>query len=89
MDEAMAEVGFGGIGKYIMRRHNTSAQYITTQLILDLCDRYARRPGARVSWRWQKQAGLDLEGEKKRAAAAVAESDGEETIGGEEGMPLE
>ena len=30
-----------------------------------------------------------MEVAKKRAAAAAAESDGEETIGEEEGMPLE
>ena len=37
-------------------------QYIETQLILDLCERSARRPGARVSWRWREQYGIDLEG---------------------------
>ena len=30
-----------------------------------------------------------FEGGRKRTAAAMAESDGEETIGEEEGMPLE
>ena len=41
-----------------------------------------------MSRRWWEQDGLDMEGTKKRAAAA-AESDGEEAIGEEEGMPLE
>ena len=71
-----------------MRRQNTVAQYIATRPILDLCERSVLRPGVRVSWRWWEQDGLDLEGVKKRAAAA-AESGGEKTIGKEEGMPLE
>ena len=33
-------------------------------------------------------AGLELEGSKKRAAAAEADSDGDELMGEEEGMPL-
>ena len=56
--------------------------------ILDLCERSAQRPGARVSRRWWEQAGLELEGSKKRAAAAEADSDGDELMGEEEGMPL-
>ena len=84
----MVEAGFKGIGKYITRRKNTVAQYIATQPIPELCERSDRRPGVRMYWRWWEQEGLDLEGKKKREAAA-AESDGEETIGEEEGMPLE
>ena len=56
---------------------------------MDLCERSAWRPGARVSWRWWKQAGLDLEGAKKRAAASAADSGRDESIGEEEGMSLE
>ena len=56
----MVESGFEGIGTYITRRQNTVAQYIATQPILDLCERSARRPGARVSWRWWEQDGLYL-----------------------------
>ena len=85
----MVEAGFMGIRKYITRRHNTFAQYIATRPILNLCEQSARRPRARVSWRWWEQAGLDLEGAKKRAAAAVADSDREESMGEEEGIPLE
>ena len=51
------------------------AQYIATRPILDLCQRSARRPGARVSWRWWEQAVIDLEGAKKRAAEAATDSD--------------
>ena len=42
-----------------------------------------------MSWRWWEQAGLDLEGLKKRAAAAVADTDREESIREEEVMSLE
>ena len=42
-----------------------------------------------MSRRWWEQAGLDLEGEKKRGAAAAAEWGGGYLIGEEEGMPLE
>ena len=82
----MVEAGFEGIGTYVTRRQNTVAQYVATQPIMDLFERAARRPGARVSLRWWEKDGLYLEGGKKRAAA---EFDGDETIGDEEGMPLE
>ena len=39
------EAGFEGTGKYITKRQNTVAQYITTRPILDLCERSARRLG--------------------------------------------
>ena len=84
----MVEAGFKGIGTYITRRQNTVAHYITTRPILDLYERSARRPGARVSRRWREQDSLYLEGAKKRAAAA-AELDGEEAIYEEERMPPE
>ena len=78
LEKAMAEAGFEWIRKYITRRQNTVAQYIATRPILDLCERSTRRPGARVSRRWWEQADLDLEGEKKMAAAAeAADLDGE------------
>ena len=51
------------------------AQYIATQPILDLCERSVRRPLAWVSRRWWEKEGLELEGEKERAAADL---DGEE-----------
>ena len=83
------EAGLERIRKYIMRRQNMVVQYIATRLILDLCERSARRPRARVSHQWWEQAGLDLEGEKKRAAVTAADLYGEDSIGEEEGRPLE
>ena len=75
------EAGFEGIRKYITRRQNTVAQYIVTRPTLDLCEWSARMPGDRVSRRWWEQAGIELEGAKKRAAASAAYSDGEDSIG--------
>ena len=66
----MEEAGFDEIGVYITRRKNTVAQYIATQPILDLFERYVRRPGAWVYRRWWDQEGLDLEGETERAVGA-------------------
>ena len=43
---------FEGIGTYTTRRQNTVAQYIVTQSILDLYERSAWRPVARLSLRW-------------------------------------
>ena len=84
----MADSGFKGIGIYITRRQNMVAQYIATRPILDLCERSARRPGVRVSRRLWELDSLDLEGSKKRSAAAVALDVGE-TIGEEEGITIE
>ena len=64
----MGEAGFEGIRKSVTQRQNTVTQYIAMQLILDLCERATWRPGARVSWRWWEQEGINLEGAKKRAA---------------------
>ena len=68
LEEGMVRAGFLSIGKYITRRQNTVAQYIATQPIMDLYEQSARRPGERVSRRWWYQAGIYLEGVKKRAA---------------------
>ena len=62
------------------------AQYISTRLILDLCEQFNRRPGAWVSRRWWEQDSLDFEGAKKRV---TAESEREEAIREEAEMPLE
>ena len=51
----MAEAGFEEIGAYVTRRQTMVAHYIATRPILDLCERYSRRPGAGVSWGWWEQ----------------------------------
>ena len=64
--EALGEAGFEGIRKSVTRRQNTVAQYIATQPIMDLCERTTWWPVSGVSRRWWEQAGIDLEGAKKR-----------------------
>ena len=56
------------------------AQYIATRSILDLCERYARRPGERVSRQWWEQARIYFEGAKKNSAEAEADSDSESDL---------
>ena len=64
--------------------HNTVLQYIATRPILELCDRYDQRPVVRVSqWLWE-QAGIDLEGAKKRAVGSATDSDSDSDLGIEE-----
>ena len=71
----MGEAGCEGIRKSVTRSKNTVVQYILTRPIMDLCERSTRRPGARLSWRWWEQSGIDLEGAKKRVAEAAPNSD--------------
>ena len=66
-----------GIRTSILRRHNTVAQFIATRPILDLCEQATRQPGARVSWWWWEQTGIDLKGAREKAAAAAAEKETE------------
>ena len=66
----MDEANFEEIRVYIKRRKNIIAQYIATRPILDLCERSVWRPRACFYWRWWDQEGIDLEGERGRAAAA-------------------
>ena len=68
---ATEEAGFEEIGVYITRRQNMVAQYIAIRPILNLCKRYVQRPGTWVSRRWWEQEGIDLEGVRERASAAL------------------
>ena len=68
---ALGKAGIDRIRKSITWRQNMVTQYILTRRILDLCKRATRRPGARMSWRWWEQAGINLEGAKKRAAEST------------------
>ena len=85
LKRSLREAGMVGIRRSITQRQNTVAQYIAMRTILDLCNQATRRPGARVSWRWWEQAGIDLEGARKQAAVSVTrlETDSEEELDGE------
>ena len=45
-------VGLTDIRTLILRRQNTVAQYITTRLLLDLCEGAGAREGEKVPLRW-------------------------------------
>ena len=68
----MKETGMVGIRTSILRRQNRVALFIATQPILDLCEQATRWLGARVSWRWWEQTGIDLKGAREMAAASAA-----------------
>ena len=68
----MREAGFEWIRKSITRRKNTVTQYIATRPILDLFEQATQRRGARVSWRWCEQEGIDLEAAKERVTESTA-----------------
>ena len=72
---AMREAGMVGIRTSITRRQNMVAQYIATRPIIDLCEQATQRSVAGVSWRWWKQAGIDLEGAPKQAEVSATRSD--------------
>ena len=60
MENAIKEVRLDEVETYVLKHQNTVAQYIATWAILDLCLAAERRPGAKATMRWWKQAGLDL-----------------------------
>ena len=51
----MEEAGFEEMGEYVLHRHNTVEQYITTRPILDLCEETVQRSGEGVARRWWDQ----------------------------------
>ena len=56
----MAAVGIEEVDIYVLRRHNTVAQYIVTHLILKLWLVAKRQLGSQVSQKWWKQDGIYL-----------------------------
>ena len=71
----MEEEGFEDIGEYILKRHNTIAQYIATRPIMDLCKKMVRRPGGWVSQRWWVKEGIYIAGTRAQAVAEAAEEE--------------
>ena len=62
----MKEAGLTEVGKSILNRQNTVAQYIATRPLLDLCKGASAREGTRVPLWWWNQKGIDLETAKAR-----------------------
>ena len=72
---AMKEAGTVWIRTSILQRQNTIAQFIATRLILDLCKKAKRRPGALVPRRWWEQTGIDWKGARERAESSAEPAD--------------
>ena len=53
------------MGEYIRRRHNKFAQFIATQLIMDLCEDIKRTPGVKVGIQCWEQASINLTGNRE------------------------
>ena len=60
LEEATTSMGLEEVDTYAPRRQNTSAQYIATWSILEICLVTEQRPGVQVMMRWWDQAGLNL-----------------------------
>ena len=75
-EAAIEEAGFEPMETYIWRRHNTSAQYIATRTILDLCKAAERKREDRVGKRWWEQVIIDLSGARDTAEEAAEDGDG-------------
>ena len=59
-----------------------AVQYVATQPIIELSERFSRRPGAWVSWRWWELEGLDLGGGKGESIGGVGRRGGSKRGGG-------
>ena len=68
---AREEAGFKATEKYIRKRHNMSAQFIATRLIMELCEGTDRTLMAPVGMQWWEKSGIILTGAKERAEAAT------------------
>ena len=79
LETAMEEAGFEDMKEYVLKRHNTVAQYIVTRPILDLYKVTVQRYGTWVSRRLWYQEGLELA--VTRAGAAASEGGERESEG--------
>ena len=75
LEGAMKEAGLTDVRTSINRIHNTVAQYIATQPLLDLCEGARQREGARVTLRWWDQSGIDWEKSKAKKTETESASD--------------
>ena len=71
----IAEAGFDLMEAYIRKRQNTSAHYIATRSLLDICEAAETKQRERVGMRWWEQAGIDLAGKRETVAAAAVGDD--------------
>ena len=66
LEGAAREAGLTDIRTSILNKQNTVAQYIATQLLLDLCIGARVREGGKVPLRWWDQTGIDWETAKAK-----------------------
>ena len=80
---ALEMVGLEDIGAYIARCHNTVAQYISTNIIMDLCLVVERKMGLRLYMQWWEHPTLYILGIRTRhEAEAGGGGGGYRRIGG-------
>ena len=71
---ARREVGLETMEVYIRQRQNTVMQYISTLLLLEICEATERKQGPWVGMRCWEQVGIYLS--EAREMTAAAEDDG-------------
>ena len=76
MEAEIAALGLEEVKTYVLRCHNTIAQYIETFPKLELCLEAEQQKGARVARQWWYQVHMDLG--VARAVAAAMEAEAEE-----------
>ena len=62
LEEAIAEAGLQELETFVSFHQTTLAQFIATNTIMDQCLATDWRPGPRLSNRWCKKDGVDMEG---------------------------
>ena len=84
LEELMMTVGLEEVETYVLHHQNTAAQYISTNLILELCLAEEQHPWVRVNWQWWEKAGLNFGQEAGREAEGTGglEVDGDMEDGG-------
>ena len=61
LETSIQEAVLEETGKYVLKGHNTVAQYILTRPFLDLCKYMVWMKGMLVANKWWEQEGLDLD----------------------------
>ena len=74
LEGGMKEAGLIDIRSSIQRRQNTVAQYIATRPLLDICEGARQIEGARVTFRWWENSGIDWEKAKAKETEMEATS---------------
>ena len=71
----MQEAGFKEMGEYVMKKQNMVAKYISTQILIDICEQMVWMSGMCVDTSQWEPDGLDMSVETVTAAAAEVEDE--------------